>query len=178
METLSLSLPFSPFPCLPCCCQCRFKRYIAKQKNSKTEEIVPLWRQSAFPTTCLLSFPFSFDEASHKSQDSYFLSFFFTLIFSFFKDYKKRPRSHLPFLLFFILPFILFCFILSFFTMIFSFFKDYNKNLTFRSYFLFQFSREPAVMTADLTHGLLSFLFSFDAANSRSHGSFVLSFSL
>ena len=48
----------------PCCCQCRFKRYIAKQTNSKTEETVPLLRQPAFPTTSLLSFLFSFDVAS------------------------------------------------------------------------------------------------------------------
>ena len=84
----------------PCCCQCRFKRYIAKQMNSKTKETVLLWHQPAFLTTYLLSFPFSFDVASHKLHDSFILSFFFSLIFPFFKDYyKKHQRSHFLFFL-------------------------------------------------------------------------------
>ena len=36
------SFTFSHFLSLPCCCQCRFKRYIAKQTNSKTVETIPL----------------------------------------------------------------------------------------------------------------------------------------
>ena len=71
-------LTFSLFLSLSCCCQYRFKRYIAKQTNLKTEETVPLWHQLAFPTTCLLSFPFFFDLASPRSHDSFFLSFTFS----------------------------------------------------------------------------------------------------
>ena len=95
MAALSLSV----FRFLPCYCQCRLKRYIAKQTNSKTEETILLWGQPAFSTPGLLSFLSPFDVASHKSDDSFFLSFFFfTLIFSFFKDYNKIwQRSHLPF---------------------------------------------------------------------------------
>ena len=53
-----------------------------------------------------------FDVARYKSYDSFFLSFLFTLIFSFFKDYnKKHQRSHH---LFFLSSFLLF---LSFWNM-------------------------------------------------------------
>ena len=109
-------LTFSCFLSFLCCCQCRFKRYIAKQMNSKTEETVPLWCQPAFLTTCLLSLPFSFNVASHKSHDSFFLSFFFT--FPFFKDYKKMSELSSSFFLSFS------NFVLSFFTLIFTFFID------------------------------------------------------
>ena len=78
------------FLSLPCGYQCRFKRYIAKQTNSKTEETVPLWRQPAFPTTYLLSFLFfsMWQATNHVIRSS-----FFALIFSFFKDYNKNVRD-------------------------------------------------------------------------------------
>ena len=105
METLLLSLS------LPFCCQCRFKRYIVKQTNSKRKETVLLGHQPAFPTTCMLSFPFSFD---HMIRSFFFFSFF-TLIFSFFKDYNKNIKAlafhsfflstFLSFILFFLFPF-------------------------------------------------------------------------
>ena len=74
--------------------------------------------QPAFLITCLLSFPFSFDVASHKSLDSFFISFFYTLIFSFFKDYnKKSQRFHMFFLS-------------SFLSFISSFFEHYVYRYT------------------------------------------------
>ena len=93
------SRTFSLFLSLPCCCQCRFKRYRAKQTNSKTEETIPLWRQPAFLTTCLLSFPFFFDMASHKSK--FVLSLFFTWIFSLQQKTSEISPSVLSFISFF-----------------------------------------------------------------------------
>ena len=87
------SLTFYLFLCLPCCCQCRFQRYIAKQTNSKTEETVPLWHQLAFPTICLLFFPFFLNVANHKLHDSFFLSFFLTSFFLSWKIITENVRD-------------------------------------------------------------------------------------
>ena len=95
------SLTFSLFLSLPCCCQCRFKRYTSNPKTSKIEETIPLWRQPSFLTICLLSFHFSFDGASHKSHDSFFLS-----VFLFFKDSNKKTAENSPIFLSFFLSFL------------------------------------------------------------------------
>ena len=72
-----LSLTFSLYLSLPCCCQCKFKRYIAKQTNSKTEETIPLWCQPAFLTTCRLFFvSLSMWQATNHMIRSFFLFHF------------------------------------------------------------------------------------------------------
>ena len=135
METLTLSHFLSPL----CWCHCRFKRYIAKETNSKSEETGPLWRQPAFPITCLLSFSFSFDVASHKLHDSFFfyffLSVFLSLIFSFFENYnRKRQRSHLLFFLSLFSSF--FYFVLSFSFSFFLSLKITTKTSKISPFFL------------------------------------------
>ena len=182
------SLTFSLFLSLPCCCQCRFKRYIPKQTNSKTEETVPFWRQPAFPTTCLLSFLFSFDVASHKSHDLFFLSFFFTLTSFSSKITTKNVRdlTFLSFLLsffYFVLSFSLFFFPFSFFKIttemteillsllyfLLSFFLPF-----FLSFFFFQFLSQPEVTTADSKPSFFSF---FSPSMWQATNSMIRSFS-
>ena len=106
MEILSLSL----FLSLLCCCQCRFKKYIAKYTDSKTEETVPLWSQPAFPKTGLLSFPFSFDVTGYKSYNSFFFLSLFLSFFDFFSlKVITKSVSHLTFRSFFLSFFNIMC---------------------------------------------------------------------
>ena len=115
---------FSFFLSLPCCCQCWFKRYIAKQTNSRTEETVRDVTLLSRQHVCLLFLSLSMWQATNHIILSFFLSFFLILIFSFFKDYnKKRQRSHLQF------------FFLSFFL---SFFKYLCVQIHRCIYFCFQ----------------------------------------
>ena len=127
--SLSLSLSLS----LPCCCQYRFKRYIAKQTNSKTEE------------------PFSFHVSLLSRQIFCFLFVFLSMLqatkykirsFLFALSYPKRfqPKtsnistSILPFFLLFCLLFRSFLFIYFFLSL-----KLTTKNVrdfTFTSFFL------------------------------------------
>ena len=128
MNTLSFSRFVSFSLSFPGCCQCRFKRYIAKQKNSKN------WRKHSVVTSA--SFPgdlsafFSFLFRCGKPQITwFFLSFFLSL-----KITTKNIRDLTVLSVF--LSFFLFFFLFHFH---FSFFKDYNKNgrdITFRSFFL------------------------------------------
>ena len=78
-ESLSLSLSR--------CCQCRFKRYIAKQTNSKTEETVPLQQ-----LVCFLFLSLSMWQAINHMVSL----FFFTLINFSFKDYNKKTSEISP----------------------------------------------------------------------------------
>ena len=75
------------------------KYYIAKQTNLKIEGTVLLGGQLAFLTTCLLSYPFSFDVASPKSFFLFQFSIFLSLkIIK--KDVKVSPSIFSVFLLF------------------------------------------------------------------------------
>ena len=87
-------------------------------KNWRSRSVVT---SACFPDNFSAFFSFFFRWG--KPQTTWFvLSFFFTLTFSFFKDYnKKRQRYHLPFFLSFFLSFFLFSFI-SFFLFHFNFF--------------------------------------------------------
>ena len=176
---------FSLFLSLPCSCQCRFKRYIAKQTQKLKEPFLCDVSLLSRPLVCFLFLSLSIWQATNHMILSYFL---FYLHFSFFKDYNKNVRD-LTFRSSFFLSFFLSLIFSYFFTLIFSFFKDYNKNVrdhTFRSFFLpsflsfflFQLSSHSSVVTADSTACLLSFPFSFNVASYKSYESFVLSFFL
>ena len=78
------SLTFYLFLSLPCCCHCRFKRYIAKQTNSKNWRNCSIVTSACFPDN--LSDFFSFLFRCSKRQ----LTWFFL---SFFKDYNKNVRD-------------------------------------------------------------------------------------
>ena len=110
---------------LPCCRQCRFKRYLAEElKNWRNRSVV---MSACFPPTpCLFSFPFS------QATNHMILSFFLSLKTT---TKKVRDLTLRSFFLSFCLSFFLSFFLSSFLsfssflsTFIFSFFKDYNKN--------------------------------------------------
>ena len=158
METLSLSLFFSLFLVAV---NVHSKDTLPIRRSQKLKEIVTVWSQPAFPTTCLLSFPFSFDVTSHKSYDSlvlsFSLSFFFAIIFSFFEDnIKKRQRPHLPFFLSFFLFHFLFHFLSLKITT-----KTADISLFFLSFFFTIFhSLKITSKTADISP-YVSFFLSF-----------------
>ena len=105
LETLSLFLS------LPCCCQCRFKRYIAKQTNAKTEETIPLWCQPGFLTNCLLFFlSLSMWQATNHE---FFLSF--SLYFLLSQKITAKNVGDLTFHSFFLSSFYFFLLFISFF---------------------------------------------------------------
>ena len=130
----------------------------------------------------LLSFDVFFDTEITNHSIS---SIIFVFIFSFGKIFKITHKNtrHLTILSFF-LPSFIFSFsshvnllfttvdLSAFFPLLFQF------VLYLFIYLFLTFSCQPAVTTADLTSGLLSFLFSFDVASYKSHDSFFLSFPL
>ena len=111
--TFFLSLSLS----LPCCYQWRFKRYKAKETNSKTEETVPLCHQPVFPTTCQLSFLFR----CGKPQITWFVLYLFLFHFDFFLSLKITSKNIRDltfrsfFLSFFLIFFLSFCSFFFFF---------------------------------------------------------------
>ena len=157
-------ISFSLFLSLPCCCQCRFKRYIAKQMNSKTLDIIPLWRHPAFPITYLLSFPFSFDVAATNHMIRSF--FFFTL----------QKTAEIPLFVFFyfslFLPFFLFFFFsfLFFNSQIYLLWRLLTRQLVSFLSYLFQCSK------LQITGVFLSFFENYNKKRQRSHFPFFLSF--
>ena len=105
---------FSVYLSPPCCCQYRFKRYIAKQMNAKTDETIVM--SASFPNNLSVFFPFLF-RCGKQQITCFFHSFFLSLIF-FFKDYNKNVR-YLTIRSFFLFSFFFLSFFLSFFNLIF-----------------------------------------------------------
>ena len=174
------------FLSLPCCCQCRFKIYIAKQTNSNTEETAPLWHQHNFSTTCQLSFlSLSMWQAkNHMIHFSFFI--FFTLIFLSLKIISKNFRD-LTFRSFF-LSFFYFVHLFSFeFFLSLRITKKNVRDITFLSWEPKkkkkmkekEEERKSANCYDCWLDNLSAFLKkSFDVASHKSHDSFFLCFSL
>ena len=142
METLTLSLFFSLF--LVAVNIDSNNTIHCQADELKDKDTVPLWRQPAFVTNCLLSFFFSFNMASQKSHDfsfffSFFLCFFLLHFIVFFLQRLHQKTIDITFRSLFLLSFLSFLSFISFFLFLNTVCTDtqmYAQNYTLVPYII------------------------------------------